>query len=125
MAEDRENRNDGNTADTTKERENTQQVQVKEPVQKLDPLFQEDEAEKFSDRWTNIQSKFVESPPQALKEADELVADVLNNITTGFHNRRTSLEKQWQDGNNASTEELRQALKRYRSFFDRLLTLKY
>ncbi len=125
MAEDRENRNDGNAVDTTQERENDQQVRVKEPVQKLDPLFQENEAEKFHDRWTNIQSKFVESPPEALKEADELVADVLNNVTTGFHDRRTSLEKQWQAGNNASTEELRQALKRYRSFFDRLLSLKY
>ncbi len=125
MADDRENRTDGDGADTAQERENNPQVRVKEPVVKLDPLFQEDEVEKFSDRWTNIQSKFVESPPESLKEADELVADVLKSVTTGFHDRRTSLEKQWQDGNNASTEELRQALKRYHSFFDRLLTLKY
>jgi hypothetical protein len=67
----------------------------------------------------------VEDPPESLKEADELVADVLKSITTGFHGRRTSLEKQWKSGNNASTEELRLTLKRYRSFFDRLLTLKY
>ncbi len=88
-------------------------------------MFLKSKTEKFHTRWTNIQSKFVEDPPESLKEADELVADVLKSVTTGFHDRRTSLEKQWQSGNNASTEELRLALKRYHSFFDRLLMLKY
>jgi hypothetical protein len=59
-----------------------------------------------------------------VREADELVANVLKSVTMSFHERRTSLEKQWNGGGSASTEDLRLALKSYRSFFERLLTLE-
>ncbi len=126
MAEDQKNRTDGNTTDTTKDPPaKDQQVQMKEQPEKLEPLFDEGEAEKFRTRWMNIQSKFVEDPRGSVREADTLVADVLKNVTMGFHDRRTFLEKQWNNnGNDVSTEDFRQMLKRYRSFFDRLLTLK-
>ena len=88
-------------------------------------LFENDEAEKFHSRWLNIQSRFVDDPRASVEEADELVADVIKNITRSFADRRISLENQWKSGeNNVSTEDLRLAIKRYRSFFDRLLSLK-
>jgi hypothetical protein len=90
----------------------------------LAPLFEAGEAEKFRTRWLAIQSKFVDDPGKSVKEADDLVADVIQNITRNFADRRGSLEKQWTGGGDTSTEDLRLALKQYRSFFERLLTLQ-
>ncbi len=96
-----------------------------EPRQdELAPLFEQDATEKFRTRWLAIQSKFVDDPSDSVKQADDLVADVIQNITRNFADRRGSLEKQWNSGGKTSTEDLRIALKQYRSFFDRLLTLK-
>jgi hypothetical protein len=90
----------------------------------LEPLFEEDAARKFRSRWTAIQSKFVDDPRDSVKQADDLVADIIKNVTMNFAERRITLEKQWNNGENISTEDMRQALKRYRSFFERLLTLE-
>jgi len=92
--------------------------------EELVPLFEEDAARKFRSRWLAIQSKFVDDPSDSVKQADDLVADVIKNVTMNFANRSVSLEKQWNGGDNTSTEDLRIALKQYRSFFDRLLTLE-
>lgn len=87
-------------------------------------LFDGEMAERFRTRWLSIQSKFVDDPSDAVKQADELVADVIQNVTRNFAERRGTLEQQWNGGAQASTEDLRIALKQYRSFFDRLLTLE-
>jgi hypothetical protein len=89
------------------------------------PLFENDEAEQFRSHWLNIQSRFVDDPGASVKEADELVANVIKSITRSFADRRISLENQWNGGeNNISTEDMRVAIKRYRSFFNRLLSLE-
>jgi hypothetical protein len=90
----------------------------------LVPLFEAGAAEKFRTRWLAIQSKFVDDPGDSVKQADDLVADVIQGVTKSFADQRGSLEKQWNGGAKASTEDLRIALKQYRSFFDRLLTLE-
>lgn len=90
----------------------------------LAPLFGNDTADNFRTRWLAIQSRFVDDPKASVKEADDLVADVIQGITSSFADRRGSLEKNWNGGGEASTEDLRQALKQYRSFFERLLTLQ-
>jgi hypothetical protein len=87
------------------------------------PLFENNEAEQFRSQWLEIQSRFVDDPSVSVKDADELVANVIKNITRTFADKRTSMETQWKSGD-VSTEDLRVALKRYRSFFDRLLTLE-
>ena len=92
--------------------------------EELAPLFEDGEAKKFRSRWLVIQSKFVDDPSAAVKEADDLVSDVIKSVTMNFSNRRIALEGQWNAQENASTEDLRMAIKRYRSFFDRLLTLE-
>lgn len=135
MAEDREKQVDRDMVDTPEERPANEQraERVEQRVdtnaadsmeERLEPLFEDEEADNFRTQWLNIQSKFVDNPRESVREADELVAGVLKSVTMGFHNRRTSLEKQWNGGNDVSTEDLRQALRRYRSFFDRLLTLE-
>jgi hypothetical protein len=92
--------------------------------EQLAPLFEADDAKKFRSRWLVIQSKFVDDPSAAVKEADDLVSDVIKSVTMNFSNKRIALEKQWNAEENVSTEDLRMAIKRYRSFFDRLLTLE-
>ena len=93
------------------------------PQEELAPLFEKEATEKFRARWLEIQSRFVDDPGDSVKQADDLVADVIQNVTRSFASRRDTLEKQWNGGEQASTEDLRIALKQYRSFFDRLLTL--
>ena len=91
----------------------------------LEPLFEDEAARKFRSRWQVIQGKFVDDPRDSVKQADDLVADIIKSVTMSFADRRSGLEKQWNSGdNNISTEDMRLALKRYRSFFERLLTLE-
>jgi hypothetical protein len=87
------------------------------------PLFSESEMGEFRSRWSNIQTGFVDEPRRTVEDADKLVASVMQRLAEGFANERSGLEKQWDQGDNVSTEDLRVALQRYRSFFDRLLKL--
>ena len=87
------------------------------------PLFSESEIGHFRSQWSKVQTGFVDEPRQTVEDADKLVAAVLERLAEGFANERSGLEKQWDSGDNVSTENLRLALQRYRSFFDRLLNL--
>lgn len=85
-------------------------------------LFPDDELHNFRARWDQVQTSFVDEPRQAVEQADSLVANVVKRIAEQFSAEREKLEGQWDRGDNVNTEDLRQALKRYRSFFDRLLS---
>ena len=87
------------------------------------PLFPEAELDQLRARWTDIQAEFVDEPRKSVEEADHLVAQTVQRLAETFANARTSLEGQWTRGGDVSTEDLRIALQRYRSFFDRLLTV--
>lgn len=84
-------------------------------------LLTVEDSEHFRTQWNEIQGKFVDEPRAAVQQADVLVADVVEKITQMFTSERTSLEGQWNQGNEVSTEDLRKALQRYRSFFNRLV----
>jgi len=86
-------------------------------------LFPENESRDFHERWTDIQTGFVDEPRQAVERADELVAEVIKRLADSFARERSQLEGQWGRGDNVSTEDLRVALQRYRAFFDRLLNI--
>lgn len=83
-------------------------------------LTPEDE-EGFRTRWEQVQNKFVDDPRDAVHTADALVADVMQKLATTFADHKQELEGQWNRGEQANTEDLRQALRHYRSFFNRLL----
>jgi hypothetical protein len=85
------------------------------------PLFSNADIGDLRTRWGNVQAEFVDEPRRSVEAADQLVATVMQRLAEGFANERASLEKQWDSGENASTEDLRIALQRYRAFFDRLL----
>jgi hypothetical protein len=84
-------------------------------------LLDREESEHLRVRWNEIQGKFVDEPRSAVQQADELVSEVIEKITQMFTNEHSSLEGQWKQGNDVSTEDLRKALQRYRSFFNRLV----
>jgi hypothetical protein len=85
-------------------------------------LFPDEEFNGFRSRWTAIQTGFVDQPKEAVSEADALVAQVISRVAEVFSRERTALEQQWDRGDQVSTEDLRVALRRYRAFFDRLLS---
>ena len=87
------------------------------------PLFGSDEAMNLRSRWDKIQVGFVDEPRKAVEEADELVSTVVQRLTEIFSTERSRMEHDWDKGETISTEDLRVALRRYRSFFDRLLSV--
>jgi hypothetical protein len=86
-------------------------------------LLAADEAGNLRSRWDAIQTGFVDEPRRAVEQADSLVAEVMQRLAQLFADERSKLEGQWSRGDNVSTEDLRVALQRYRSFFDRLLSI--
>jgi len=84
-------------------------------------LLSGEESEHFRTRWNEIQGMFVDEPRAAVQQADALVTEVIEQVTQMFANEHSSLEAQWKQGNDVSTEDLRKALQVYRSFFNRLV----
>ena len=87
------------------------------------PLLSPDRENDYRSRWKSIQTEFVDEPRRAVEQADELVAQIMQNLAQGFSEQRSRLESEWDHSEQASTEDLRLALRRYRSFFDRLLSM--
>lgn len=92
-------------------------------AERATPLFAGQEAETFRHQWSDIQTGFVDEPRQAVERADALVASAIKRLAEVFAQERGQLEQQWSRGGDVSTEDLRVALRRYRSFFDRLLSV--
>jgi len=87
------------------------------------PLFGANDTQDFRSRWEKIQIGFVDEPRKAVEQADELVASTIKRLAEMFAGERQKLEAEWDKNDNVSTEDLRVALRRYRSFFDRLLSV--
>ena len=85
------------------------------------PLFSKLETGEFRSQWIKTQTCFVDVPRETVRDADNLVAAVMQRLAEGFANERSGLESQWDRDGDVSTKDLRVALQRYRSFFDRLL----
>jgi hypothetical protein len=86
-------------------------------------ILSAEETKEMGSRWTNIQSEFVDEPRRAVEAADKLVASAIERISKSFSDERSHLETQWSRGDEVSTEDLRIALQRYRTFFGRLLSI--
>ena len=87
------------------------------------PLLIADKSQEFRSRWDTIQTSFVDEPRPAVERADSLVAEVMQELARTFAEERQKLEAQWGRGDDVSTEDLRIALQRYRSFFSKLLSI--
>jgi hypothetical protein len=87
--------------------------------ERLEPLFDQE----LRARWHRLQARFVDEPRETVHDADALVAELLRDLAESFDQARSKLEGQWSSGEDVSTEELRLTLQRYRSFFERLLSV--
>jgi hypothetical protein len=92
-----------------------------EPAARRTQLLATDELDSVMTRWREIQAQFVDEPRNAVTDADALVAELMERLARMFAGEREQLESRWRSGNDVSTEDLRQGLRRYRSFFERLL----
>src|SRR5215213_2125960 len=84
-------------------------------------LIPEEHLGSLREKWSTIQTLFVDEPKDSVQKADELVAEVIQLVAQRFAEERATLERQWSGGGEASTEDLRKALQHYRLFFERLL----
>jgi uncharacterized protein (DUF885 family) len=84
-------------------------------------LLEGDEMQSMLAQWKDIQAEFVDEPRKAVQDADALVADLMQRLAQMFAGERDQLESRWSGGGEVSTEDLRDGLRRYRSFFERLL----
>ena len=86
-------------------------------------LFSDQETAQLRHRWDEIQAGFVDEPRTAVERADNLVVEAMTKLAEGFARTRSELDHHWKKGDSLSTEDLRQGLRRYRSFFARLLAV--
>ena len=101
--------------------EDTQELQ--EADRNRTAMFEENETADFRSRWQRIQTDFIDDPRRCVERADELVDETMKRLAQIFSDERARLEHSWDQGDNVSTEDLRIAFQRYRSFFDRLLSV--
>ena len=104
-------------------RQETSKPAAEPKKEQRSPLFDRSTADELRDRWTEVQTGFVDEPRSSVEQADTLVAEVMQHLADSFATERKNLEGQWTRGDDVSTEDLRVAMQRYRSFFDRLLSI--
>lgn len=108
-------------AATEPQQEDTQELQGRN--ENRTEMFAENETADFRSRWQEIQTDFIDDPRRCVERADELVAETMKRLAEIFTDERARLEHSWDQGDDVSTEDLRLAFQRYRSFFDRLLSM--
>ena len=115
--------NESSTAQTEASEMGTESSPARTEPSTDKSLFADADLSGLRSRWNDVQAAFVDDPKKCVQEADALVAEVVEQLTTGFSAVRSRLEEQWARGEEASTEDLRLSLKRYREFFQRLLSV--
>ena len=78
------------------------------------------DADGIRNRFLDIQAGFVDEPRQAVEEAGRFVDDLLQQLADALREQRAQLAGATDEG---STEDLRLALRAYRQFVDRILSL--
>jgi hypothetical protein len=103
---------------------NEDSTEIEVPGERDDTdLFEPGEHNELERRWNEIQGRFVDEPRGSVEEANELVAELMERLVSSFSEQRAGLEQQWDRGEDVTTEDLRIAFQRYRSFFGRLLAV--
>ncbi|MBQ0993671.1 hypothetical protein PSH03_006180 [Micromonospora sp. PSH03] len=83
-------------------------------------LLDRDTAQGFRDRWRDVQLRFVDDPQGAAGEAQSLVEEAIQALSSALAAQKNTLGG-WQDAGSADTEQLRMAVRNYRDFLDRVL----
>jgi hypothetical protein len=80
-----------------------------------------DDPEDLRRQWEAVQVAFVDDPSRSVDDAEKLVSSAIDQMLAGFQRQRRRLDDQWSDGEEPSTDDLRNAFQRYRDFFERVL----
>jgi hypothetical protein len=126
----------GNRSKAEKELESRQKRHEQLEIKPIDPGLRQ----RYAREWQQVQADFVDAPSDAVRRADQLVSQVMRERgypTDNFEQRSADVSVDHpgvvQDyraahkismanrENRASTEDLRLAMKHYRSLFDELL----
>src|SRR5205823_5147528 len=77
---------------------------------------------RYLESWRTVQAQFVDNPIVAVRDADVLVTAVMvdRGYATGEERLTRAIRESIEDGD-ATTEDLRQALRHYRALFEELL----
>jgi hypothetical protein len=119
-----ENREAKPAAASARQADNRQAGERQPDTDAAGPFFTADIVQDLRNRWRGVQAGFVDEPRTAVQQADELVAAAMKRLAEGFAEQRSALEHQWDRGDDVSTEDLRLALRKYRTFFERLLAIQ-
>jgi hypothetical protein len=90
------------------------------PAAAVTAIWTEDSAQDLRDRWREAQLRFVDDPQKAADDTRDLVNEAVEALTAALASHREQLNS-WPA--NADTELYRVIVQRYRTFFERLLTL--
>ena len=85
------------------------------------PWFRNDEDESIHSRWMEIQTKFVDTPDQAVSQGDELVSETVEQMKEMISSLYSSVCDKWSNHNDLSTEDMRIQMQDYRALLNRLL----
>lgn len=83
-------------------------------------LWAEQTAQGFRERWRDVQLRFVDDPRGAAGEAQTLLAEVVDALSTAAARQKSELDA-WSSADGGDTEQLRVVVRRYREFLDRVL----
>ncbi|MFB4296616.1 hypothetical protein [Actinomadura sp. NTSP31] len=86
------------------------------PERLLDPA----DAERFRERWRDVQSAFVDDPADSVRKADTLAAEVVDALSGAVAAHRRTLSEDLGKHDEPDTERLRLALRGYRDLLDRI-----
>jgi hypothetical protein len=84
-----------------------------------EPLLAAEFSTEMLSHWNEVQVSFVEDPRASVQSADELVREIQAALVAASTERLCRLAGAWSEG--SDTEELRLALRQYRSFIDVIL----
>jgi hypothetical protein len=88
------------------------------PVAARTRLFEDQDVTRFREQWRELQAGFVDEPRSAVREADTLVSQMMDRLTSQLAEQKRVLQG---ESDAVDTEQLRVALQRYRSLFDQML----
>ena len=88
-----------------------------------DEPFVAADASRYRDRWSEIQTGFVDEPGHAVQSAGELLTELIDDLNRRLTTELVDLDARRGASDDESTEDLRVTFQRYRTFFDRLMAV--
>ncbi|GAA0228430.1 hypothetical protein GCM10009527_026050 [Actinomadura nitritigenes] len=83
-------------------------------------LFDPADAERFRERWHEVQSGFIDDPAESVRAADALASEAVEALSRSVGTHRRALSEEVGRHETPDTERLRLALRGYRDLLERI-----